>query len=118
MMAWHSDPCKSRLVLSQCCTNRLCSQTGSGKTHGIIGYPPQYPGIILLSAEDVFARIAKMKQTDPGGAVAMKVAYLQVYCEVLQDLLVPEKARRKHVPGLPGRACTHMSTHPRPVNTS
>ena len=43
----------------------------------------------------------------------MKVAYLQIYCEVLQDLLVPEKARRKHVPGLPGRARTHMYSHTR-----
>ena len=66
-------------------------QTGSGKTHSTIGYLPTYPGILLLAAEDIFARIKKYKTTDPGGKIIMRVSYLQIYCEALQDLLVPEK---------------------------
>ena len=70
-------------------------QTGSGKTHTTIGYPPRHPGMIFLSAQHVFTTIKKMKTTDPGGVVEMKVSYLQIYCETMQDLLVDPADSKK-----------------------
>ena len=43
------------------------------------------------SASGSITYVSATKQTDPGGKVLMRVSYLQIYCEVLQDLLLPDE---------------------------
>ena len=57
-------------------------QTGSGKTHSIMGNPAE-PGVVPRCAEAVFKLLGK----SPGGGWALKASYLQIYREVLHDLL-------------------------------
>lgn len=55
--------------------------TGTGKTHSMQGTPTD-PGIIPLSAETLFAAAAK-------GDYKVRVSYLEIYNEHLNDLLNP-----------------------------
>eukprot|EP01104_Vermistella_antarctica_P016800 TRINITY_DN5806_c0_g1_i2.p1 TRINITY_DN5806_c0_g1~~TRINITY_DN5806_c0_g1_i2.p1 ORF type:complete len:1028 (+),score=192.27 TRINITY_DN5806_c0_g1_i2:115-3198(+) len=62
-------------------------QTGSGKTHTMMGRPfRRDPGVIPLAILDVFAYI---KQT-PEREFLLRVSYLEIYNEVINDLLAPE----------------------------
>jgi len=59
-------------------------QTGAGKTHTLSSIEPEAVGIIPRAAQDLFGR-------DHGDAdVVVKLSYLQIYCEQIQDLLKPE----------------------------
>ncbi|CAL9108720.1 unnamed protein product [Musa textilis] len=58
--------------------------TSSGKTHTMHG-DPKSPGIIPLSIKDVFSII----QDTPGREFLLRVSYLEIYNEVINDLLDP-----------------------------
>jgi hypothetical protein len=58
-------------------------QTGAGKTHTLGSIKPESIGIIPRAAQDIF------QQTDPT-EYDVRLSYLQIYCEQIQDLLRPE----------------------------
>uniref|UniRef100_A0A1S4CVL8 Kinesin-related protein 11-like n=1 Tax=Nicotiana tabacum TaxID=4097 RepID=A0A1S4CVL8_TOBAC len=58
--------------------------TSSGKTHTMHG-EQKSPGIIPLAVKDVFGII----QETPGREFLLRVSYLEIYNEVINDLLDP-----------------------------
>ncbi|MED6134900.1 Kinesin-like protein KIN-7D, mitochondrial [Stylosanthes scabra] len=58
--------------------------TSSGKTHTMHG-DQDFPGIIPLAIKDVFSII----QDTPGREFLLRVSYLEIYNEVINDLLDP-----------------------------
>ncbi|WOL10565.1 kinesin-like protein KIN-7K, chloroplastic [Canna indica] len=58
--------------------------TSSGKTHTMHG-DPKSPGIIPLAIKDVFSII----QDTPGREFLLRVSYIEIYNEVINDLLDP-----------------------------
>ncbi|KAJ1929618.1 hypothetical protein IWQ60_000995 [Tieghemiomyces parasiticus] len=71
-------------------------QTSSGKTHTMYGIPEE-PGIIDLSLRRIFERI---EQT-PDREYLLRVSFLEIYNEVITDLLNPHK--------------THLRIHEHPT---
>ncbi|KAJ3056123.1 hypothetical protein HK097_008046 [Rhizophlyctis rosea] len=59
-------------------------QTSSGKTHTMLGTPEEY-GIIPLAIADVFKRIME----SPDVEFLLRISYLEIYNEVIRDLLKP-----------------------------
>ena len=59
--------------------------TGCGKTHTISG-APQQPGIIFLAMEDLFEKVAEMKNEK---VTEISLSYLEIYNETIRDLLAP-----------------------------
>lgn len=58
--------------------------TGSGKTYTMTGYESQ-PGIMYKIVEDMFKRIL----ADSENTYDIRVSYVEIYNEVIRDLLVP-----------------------------
>lgn len=65
-------------------------QTSSGKTYTMQGTKSS-PGIISLSIKDVFNFIEKHSH----GEFLLRVSYLEIYNEVIKDLLQPNKDNLK-----------------------
>lgn len=63
-------------------------QTSSGKTHTMRGTPAE-PGIIPLAVSRVFELIEETAQRD----FLVKVSYMEIYNEEINDLLAPENTR-------------------------
>lgn len=61
-------------------------QTGAGKTHTLSSIQPGSIGIVPRAAQDLFDRAGARGNR----AVEVKLSYLQIYCEQIQDLLMPE----------------------------
>jgi hypothetical protein len=62
-------------------------QTGSGKTHTMMGSASD-PGVTPRVAIDVFERVAALRaELGEGAVVTVRASYIQIYREVLQDLL-------------------------------
>ena len=61
-------------------------QTGTGKTHTMIGGPGPLKGIIPRSMKQIFTTIKACKTH----SYQVKVGFLQLYMEVLQDLIRPD----------------------------
>ena len=59
--------------------------TGCGKTHTITG-TPQEPGIIHMTMQDLFERIAEKTEEK---VIEVSLSYLEIYNETIRDLLVP-----------------------------
>ncbi len=59
-------------------------QTTSGKTYTMLGSPDK-PGILPCALRDVFKGI----QADAEHEYRVSVSYLEVYNEIINDLLVP-----------------------------
>lgn len=59
--------------------------TGCGKTHTITG-TAQQPGIIFLTMQELFERIA---ETTEDKVTEISLSYLEIYNETIRDLLVP-----------------------------
>ncbi|KAK3264358.1 kinesin-like protein [Cymbomonas tetramitiformis] len=59
--------------------------TGSGKTHTMVGNEHD-PGLMVLAVTSIFRNVRSMKQTD--GEYTVSCSYLEVYNEVIYDLLV------------------------------
>ncbi|KAJ8324891.1 hypothetical protein O5D80_006424 [Batrachochytrium dendrobatidis] len=59
-------------------------QTSSGKTHTMMGDESE-PGIILLAVENIFRHISKNQDSE----FLLRVSYLEIYNEVIRDLLEP-----------------------------
>lgn len=57
--------------------------TGSGKTHTMTGTSEE-PGIMYLIIKQMFDRM----QSDPEKKFEMKISYVEIYNEVIRDLLV------------------------------
>ena len=57
--------------------------TGSGKTHTMAG-THEHPGIMYLIIKNMFDSIASESEK----AVEIKVSYVEIYNEVIRDLLV------------------------------
>ena len=58
-------------------------QTGAGKTHTLSSIKPECIGIIPRAAQDIFQKISP-------DIDEVRLSYLQIYCEQIQDLLKPE----------------------------
>jgi centromeric protein E len=65
-------------------------QTSSGKTHTMMGSPDN-PGIIPLSLKYIFASIHR----NPTREFLLRVSYIEIYNEVITDLLQPSKTNLK-----------------------
>lgn len=65
-------------------------QTSSGKTHTMQGSPNE-PGVIPLAVEDVFDKI----EHTPEREYLLRVSYMEIYNEVIKDLLNPENDNLK-----------------------
>ncbi|KAM0275986.1 hypothetical protein ACHAQH_007204 [Verticillium albo-atrum] len=59
--------------------------TGCGKTHTITG-TSQHPGIIFLTMQELFEKIADRSQDK---TTEITLSYLEIYNETIRDLLVP-----------------------------
>ncbi|KAK2810833.1 hypothetical protein FQN50_002656 [Emmonsiellopsis sp. PD_5] len=64
--------------------------TGCGKTHTITG-TAQQPGIIFLTMQELFERIAE--RTDEK-VTELSLSYLEIYNETIRDLLVPHNGSK------------------------
>ncbi|EGC38883.1 hypothetical protein DICPUDRAFT_96759 [Dictyostelium purpureum] len=73
------------------CTIFAYGQTSSGKTFTMKGTGKKNPGIIPLSIQDVFTYI---QQTDEREFL-LRVSYMEIYNEVINDLLAPENINLK-----------------------
>ncbi|KAJ1440955.1 P-loop containing nucleoside triphosphate hydrolase [Sesbania bispinosa] len=62
--------------------------TSSGKTHTMHG-DQNSPGIIPLAIKDVFSMIQDVSFHTPGREFLLRVSYLEIYNEVINDLLDP-----------------------------
>lgn len=63
-------------------------QTGSGKTHTMMGSGDD-PGIVPLMNGDLFRRIEGSQREDPQLKFLVTVSFLEIYNEVIKDLLNP-----------------------------
>ncbi|KAF3483863.1 kinesin family protein [Arthroderma uncinatum] len=59
--------------------------TGCGKTHTITG-TPQQPGIIFLTMQELFEKIAERSEER---VTELSLSYLEIYNETIRDLLLP-----------------------------
>ncbi|GAM20458.1 hypothetical protein SAMD00019534_036330, partial [Acytostelium subglobosum LB1] len=66
-------------------------QTASGKTFTMKGSGKKNPGIIPMAIRDVFDFI----QQEPGREFLLRVSYMEIYNEVINDLLAPESLNLK-----------------------
>ena len=63
-------------------------QTGAGKSFSMAG-SPEHPGIIRKMNEEMFGRIADSNAANPELKFLVTCSYLEIYNEVLYDLLDP-----------------------------
>lgn len=63
--------------------------TGCGKTHTITG-TPQQPGIIFLTMQELFERLAECANDK---VTEISLSYLEIYNETIRDLLVPSTVK-------------------------
>jgi len=61
-------------------------QTGTGKTHTMVGEEEDNKGLIPRALEDVLEAV----HTDPEFSYTINIGFVQVYMEMLQDLLFPD----------------------------
>lgn len=66
-------------------------QTGSGKTFTMKGSGKKQPGIINLAIQDVWAFI----QQHPEREFLLRVSYMEIYNEIVNDLLTPGNSNLK-----------------------
>ena len=71
----------------------LYGQTGTGKTYTISNDfdDPDLKGIIPRTFEYLFNKINDIQKEDSNIKIDIKVAFIQIYLETIQDLLCPEK---------------------------
>ncbi|KAG5498545.1 hypothetical protein JKF63_02831 [Porcisia hertigi] len=74
-------------------------QTGSGKTFTISNEDPKNEGVLQQSMHDIWSRIAN----DPHHDYACSVSYVQLYNEILTDLLDEQKGKVRIQIGTEGR---------------
>lgn len=67
--------------------------TGCGKTFTVNG-PPENPGIVFLTMQDLFARIEELQDTK---RFELRASYLEIYNETIIDLLEPTTPPKKLV---------------------
>jgi len=70
-------------------------QTGAGKSFSMTGSPTQ-PGIIRQMNEEMFGRIAAIVADEPSKKFLVTVSFMEIYNEVLYDLLDPTGQRGTH----------------------
>jgi len=70
----------------------MYGQTTSGKTYTMLGTQKD-PGVLPHSLRTVFQEISKME----GYAFTVSISYLEIYNEVINDLLVPDASNLKIV---------------------
>ncbi|KAI9597247.1 kinesin motor domain-containing protein, partial [Syncephalis fuscata] len=66
-------------------------QTCSGKTFTMYGTPPEEPGIIPLAVQDIFQQVKEK----PDCEFLFKASFLEIYNEVIRDLLEPTRVNLK-----------------------
>ena len=59
--------------------------TGSGKTYTMMGGGDSSPGVVLLTVDDIFARISEMSEEH----ATVTMQYCEIYNEAIKDLLEP-----------------------------
>jgi len=89
-------------------------QTGAGKTHSVLGLidPPEMRGLLPRIVEHLFEVIEEDQRSTNPSVFEVTVSYLEIYNEVINDLLVPPSDRSAkleihqhpklgvHIPGL------------------
>ena len=68
-------------------------QTGSGKTYSMMGYDGD--GIIPRLNKDIMEAVVQSKAQDPSNEFLVTVSYLEIYNEVVKDLLNPSDKHLK-----------------------
>lgn len=68
-------------------------QTGSGKTYSMMGYNGD--GIIPRLNKDLMVAVKTARETDPSNEFLVTVSYLEIYNEVVKDLLNPSDKHLK-----------------------
>ena len=74
-------------VIFGACVVFAYGATGAGKTFTMVGRP-ECPGITLLTLMELYSRIAQL-EADTSTSVEVAVSYLEVYNEMVRDLLQP-----------------------------
>jgi hypothetical protein len=75
-------------------------QTGAGKTHTLSSIEPENIGMMPRAAAEVFVQAG----SDPAHDYVVLMSYVQIYMELIQDLLRPESEnlvrlnQRGHIP--------------------
>ena len=67
-------------------------QTGSGKSFSMTG-SKEMPGIIPRLNEEMFKKVAQVQEANPGRKFLVTCSFLEIYNEVLFDLLDPSGSR-------------------------
>ncbi|XP_024295104.1 kinesin-like protein KIF24 isoform X1 [Oncorhynchus tshawytscha] len=65
-------------------------QTGAGKTHTMLGCPPQRQGLYALAARDIFTQLHSTQDCGNSAVtshVYVNVSFFEIYCGQLYDLL-------------------------------
>ena len=66
-------------------------QTGAGKSYSMTGYGANR-GIVPICCEEIFQRIEGSK--DPSKKFEIYASIIEIYNEMVQDLLVPPKGKK------------------------
>lgn len=64
-------------------------QTGSGKSHSMVGYA-EAKGLIPLTCSQLFDDITSKTTADPNLRISVEVSYIEIYNEKVRDLLNPK----------------------------
>lgn len=64
-------------------------QTGSGKSHSMVGYA-EAKGLIPLTCSRLFEDIGEKLEADPNLKISVEVSYIEIYNEKVRDLLNPK----------------------------
>uniref|UniRef100_A0A8C7I2Z7 Kinesin-like protein n=1 Tax=Oncorhynchus kisutch TaxID=8019 RepID=A0A8C7I2Z7_ONCKI len=63
-------------------------QTGAGKTHTMLGCPPQRQGLYALAARDIFTQLHSTQDCGNSAVTShVYVSFFEIYCGQLYDLL-------------------------------
>jgi len=89
--AWSCEPLISEAVAKgRSATVFVYGATGAGKTHTMFGKTdPDQRGIIFRAIPEVFRCLQEVEAAAPPGSFEVKVSFLEIYNEVVRDLLQP-----------------------------
>ncbi|KAL0979674.1 hypothetical protein UPYG_G00188090 [Umbra pygmaea] len=63
-------------------------QSGAGKTHTMLGSPPETPGLYALAARDIFTQLYTLQNhSHPPAPSHVYISFFEIYCGRLYDLL-------------------------------
>jgi len=77
-------------------------QTGSGKTHTMLNHRagPEERGLIPRISDGIYSRIATLTEQHPTRRFLIQCSFLEIYNEIIYDLLVPRNKQSANRAGL------------------